>query len=37
MPDYYSEPFLNLAGLSAWGAFYVRVKNNESDLIINLP
>ena len=37
MPDYYSEPFLNLAGLThksaliAWGAFYFRVKNNESD------
>src|SRR5829696_6617774 len=37
MPDYYSEPFLNLAGLThksaliAWGAFYFRVKNNDSD------
>ena len=37
MPDYYSEPFLNLAGLThksaliAWGAFYFRVKNDESD------
>jgi len=37
MPDYYSEPFLNLAGLThksaliAWGAFYFRVKNNETD------
>jgi tartrate-resistant acid phosphatase type 5 len=37
MPDYYSEPFLNLAGLThksaliAWGAFYFRVRNNETD------
>ena len=37
MPDYYAEPFLNLAGLThksaliAWGAFYFRVRNNESD------
>lgn len=37
MPDYYSEPFLNLAGLThksaliAWGAFYFRVEKNESD------
>ena len=37
MPDYYSEPFLTLAGLThksaliAWGAFYFRVKNNETD------
>ena len=38
MPDSYSEPFLNLAGLThksaliAWGAFYFRVKNNERRL-----
>ena len=37
MPDYYSEPFLNLAGLThksaliAWGAFYFRVRDNETD------
>ena len=37
MPDYYSEPFLNLAGLThksaliAWGAFYFRVKDNQKD------
>ena len=37
MPDYYSEPFLNRAGLThksaliAWGAFHFRVKNNEWD------
>ena len=37
MPDYYAEPFLNLAGLThksaliAWGAFYFRVHNNEDD------
>ena len=37
MPDYYSEPFLHLAGLThksaliAWGAFYFRVRNNETD------
>ena len=37
MPDYYSEPFLNLAGLThksaliAWGAFYFRVRNNEDE------
>lgn len=37
MPDYYAEPFLNLAGLThksaliAWGAFYFRVRNNETD------
>jgi len=37
MPDYYSEPFLNLAGLThksvliAWGAFYFRVRENEAD------
>src|ERR1043166_480761 len=37
MPDYYSEPFLNLAGLThksaliAWGAFYFRVRNSETD------
>ena len=37
MPDYYSEPFLNLAGLThksaliAWGAFYFRVKDNQTD------
>jgi len=34
MPDYYSEPFLNLAGLThksaliTWGAFYFRVKDS---------
>jgi len=34
MPDYYSEPFLTLAGLThksaliSWGAFYFRVKNS---------
>jgi tartrate-resistant acid phosphatase type 5 len=37
MPDYYSEPFLNLAGLThksaliAWGAFYFRVKDSQTD------
>ena len=37
MPDYYSEPFLNLAGLThksaliAWGAFYFRVRESETD------
>jgi tartrate-resistant acid phosphatase type 5 len=37
MPDYYSEPFLTLAGLThksaliAWGAFYFRVKESEAD------
>jgi hypothetical protein len=37
MPDYYSEPFLNLAGLThksvliAWGAFYFRVRESEAD------
>lgn len=37
MPDYYSEPFLNLAGLThksaliAWGAFYFRVKESQND------
>jgi tartrate-resistant acid phosphatase type 5 len=34
MPDFYSEPFLQLAGLThksaliAWGAFYFKVKNS---------
>jgi hypothetical protein len=34
MPDFFSEPFLHLAGLThksaliAWGAFYFRVKNS---------
>ncbi|MDQ3805514.1 MAG: metallophosphoesterase [Acidobacteriota bacterium] len=34
MPDYYSEPFLNLAGLThksaliTWGAFYFRVRDS---------
>ncbi|MET0647439.1 MAG: metallophosphoesterase, partial [Pyrinomonadaceae bacterium] len=34
MPDYYSEPFITLAGLThnsaliSWGAFYFRVKNS---------
>ncbi|HEX8163970.1 MAG TPA: metallophosphoesterase [Pyrinomonadaceae bacterium] len=34
MPDYYSEPFITLAGLThksaliAWGAFYFRVKDS---------
>lgn len=37
MPDYYSEPFLNLAGVThksaliAWGAFYFQVKDNKTD------
>jgi tartrate-resistant acid phosphatase type 5 len=37
MPDFFSEPFLVLAGLShksaliAWGAFYFRVKGTEGD------
>ena len=34
MPDFFSEPFLHLAGLThksaliSWGAFYFRVKNS---------
>ena len=34
MPDYYSEPFITLAGLThksaivSWGAFYFRIKNH---------
>lgn len=37
MPDYYSEPFLMLAGLThksaliAWGAFYFRVRESETN------
>jgi tartrate-resistant acid phosphatase type 5 len=37
MPDFFSEPFLQLAGLThksaliAWGAFYFRVKGTEGD------
>ena len=37
MADYYSEPFLNLAGLThksaliAWGAFYFRVRESGTD------
>lgn len=37
MPDYYSEPFLTLAGLThksaliAWGAFYFRVRKEENE------
>ena len=37
MPDFFSEPFLHLAGLThksaliAWGAFYFRVRNSGSE------